>query len=123
MRFFACAASIFFCVTSASAEDRMTIDFSFNGTKGCVSLYPNPEIRITHAPPGTRKVLLRLIGPKNRELGGQETELPANGIVPAGSIRTFAPCNQGFYTYQAIVKAKDGATIATAEMPRFFPFE
>ena len=101
----------------------MAIDFTFRGTKGCVSLFPNPEIRLTHVPPGAQSVLLTLQGPEHREMGGEEIRLPPNGVIRAESIRTFAPCNPGVYTYQALVKAKDGGTIATAAMPRAFPSE
>lgn len=117
----ACAAIIsFFTVSAAAADDGMTLDFSFKGTRGCITLYANPEIRIRNVPPGATRVLLRLIGPNGRDLGGQETALLSSGIISAGSIRTFAPCDPGLYMYQAIVKADDGRTIAVGEMERLF---
>lgn len=101
----------------------MAIDFTFRGTKGCVSLFPNPEIRLTNVPLGANSVVLTLQGPEHRELGGEEIKVPSNGVIPAASVRTFAPCNPGVYTYQALIKAKDGGTIATAELTRAFPSE
>lgn len=111
------------CLSTEAIADQMAIDFTFRGTKGCVSLFPNPEIRLTHVPPGAKNVVLTLQGPEQRELGGEEIRLPSNGVIPAGSIRSFAPCNPGVYTYLALVKAKDGGTIATAELKRAFPSE
>ncbi|MGL9621331.1 hypothetical protein QRQ56_25260 [Bradyrhizobium sp. U531] len=107
----------------AEAEQPMTIDFSFKGTKGCAGTYPNPPIHIRHAPATTAKIAIRLVGPRDQELGGQEVTYPSNGIILAGSIRTFAPCKDGFYSYQAVAKAKNGAVLAMADMPRFFPIE
>lgn len=33
-----------------TAEDAMTMDFSFRGARGCVTLFPNPEIRFKNVP-------------------------------------------------------------------------
>ena len=123
MKTYIIAITATFLVSAALAEQPMTIDFSFKGTRGCTGTYSNPEIRIRHAPAAGARVSIRLIGPKDQELGGQEIPLPSNGSIPAGTIRTFAPCKDGFYTYQAIVKARDGAVLSKAEMPRFFPIE
>ena len=103
--------------------DHMTIEFTFQGTKGCQTLFANPEIRLKQFPPGAKRVLLSLRGPEHEDMGGQEIPLPSNGVIPAAAIRTFAPCNPGFYTYKVVVKANDGEAIGTAEKQSLFPAE
>lgn len=104
-----------------AASEPFAISFSFKGTTGCKTLFPNPEIRLQNLPAGGSRVLIRLRGDKGWELGGQEITLPASGTVPAGAIHTFAPCNPGLFSYQVTVKSATGGTIGEAEASRLFP--
>jgi len=38
----------------------MSLEFSWQGTKGCVTLFPNPEIRLRNVPPDAKQLLLVL---------------------------------------------------------------
>ncbi|MFT4117559.1 hypothetical protein [Bradyrhizobium sp.] len=115
--------SLALLLSNGALADPLSMDFTFRGTKGCLTLFSNPEIRLKQLPAGAKLVLLTLQGPNHRDMGGQEITLPSDGVIPAEAIRTFAPCNPGLYTYKAVVKAKDGAAIGTAEAERPFPSE
>ncbi|MCP3460054.1 hypothetical protein [Bradyrhizobium sp. CCGUVB23] len=104
----------------AAADPVMTIDFSWQGTTGCVTLFPNPEIRI-HNVPADAKLLLLTLTQGAREMGGEEVLMPANGIVPAGSIRTFGPCRPDVYRWTAVAKSATGRFLAEARQARFYP--
>lgn len=39
-----------FASSRVTAEDAMTMDFSFRGARDCVTLFPNPEIRFKNVP-------------------------------------------------------------------------
>jgi hypothetical protein len=54
-------------------------------------------------------------------MGGQELSMPANGIVPSESIRTFAPWRPDVYQWNAVAKSADGRVIAEAHRARFYP--
>lgn len=95
----------------AIAEDAMTMDFSFRGARGCVTLFPNPEIRFRNVPSGARWVLLKL-SQGARDLRGQEVAIPAIGILPFDTVRTYAPCDAGDYTYEAIVKSSRAGAVS-----------
>ncbi|WP_369726017.1 hypothetical protein AB8Z38_15830 [Bradyrhizobium sp. LLZ17] len=105
---------------SPALADPMTIDYSWQGAKGCITLFPNPEIRL-HNVPAEAKLLLLVLTQGTREMGGQELSMPANGIVPLGSIRTFAPCRPDVYQWTALAKSADGKVIAEARRARFYP--
>lgn len=121
-RFIHCLAFIsqFFAPSRVTAEDAMTMEFSFRGARGCVTLFPNPEIRFKNLPSGARWVLLRL-SQGTRDLGGQEVAIPASGILPFDTVRTYAPCNAGDYTYEAIVKSSQGQVLSQIRKSRAFP--
>lgn len=107
-------------VGEASAAEEVTIEFSFRGSRGCTTVFPNPEIKLRNIPTGARSVQFRFRNGKN-ELGGQETLLPQNGVVPPDTIRTWGPCNPGVYTYDAIVKSESGEVLTKAERSEPFP--
>lgn len=109
-----------FATSRATADDAMTLDFSFKGTRGCVTLFPNPEIRFQNVPLGTRWVLLKL-SQGTRDLGGQEVAMPASGILPFDTVRTYAPCNAGVYTYEAVVRSSQGQVLSQIRKSRAFP--
>ena len=100
--------------------DPMTLEFSWRGSKGCVTLFPNPEIRLGNIPPGGRFLSLTLTQGL-REMGGQELPIPEDGILPFGTIRTFGPCNPGVYTWTAFVKSAAGDILSEAHQARFYP--
>lgn len=104
----------------AAADPTMTIDFSWQGTRGCVTLFPNPEIRIRNVP-ADAKLLLLTLTQGSREMGGEEVPLPANGIVPAGSIRTFGPCRPDVYRWTAVAKSATGKFLGEGRQARFYP--
>jgi hypothetical protein len=106
--------------SSSALADPMTLDFSWRGARGCVTLFPNPELRLRNIPAGARLLSLTLTqGP--RELGGQELSVPEDGIVASGMIRTFAPCAPGVYRWTALVKSSTGQILSEAHQARFYP--
>lgn len=107
-------------VVCPALADSMGIDFSWQGTKGCVTLFPNPEIRLRNVP-ADAKLLLLVLMQGTREMGGEELPMPANGIVPSGSIRTFGPCKPDVYQWTALAKSANGKIVAEARRARFFP--
>jgi hypothetical protein len=84
-RVFAAAAAVLIVACSPALFDPITIDFSWQGAKGCITLFLNPEIRMRNVPPGA-KLLLLTLAQGTREMGGQEIPLPENGILPPGAI-------------------------------------
>jgi hypothetical protein len=104
----------------AALAEPMTIDFSWEGAKGCITLFPNPEIRFKNVPPDA-KLLVLTLSQGTREMGGQEIAMPANGVLPSGSIRTFAPCRQGVYQWTAVASSSKGEVLAEARRARVYP--
>ena len=128
---------VLICATSAAAQTAarqevqhelvtqqaiagMTMSFSFLGSKPCVSLFDNPEILLKNVPQGAASILVQLTQ-ADREYGGQEVPLPKNGILPAGTLRTFGPCNPGVYQYEVTVKSTAGEVLGRARQSRTFP--
>lgn len=107
-------------VISPPAAARMTMSFSFLRSERCISLFDNPELRLKDVPQGAASILV-LFSQADREYGGQEVPLPKNGILPAGALRTFAPCNPGVYQYEVTVKSAAGEILAKARQSRSFP--
>ncbi|MGY8662675.1 hypothetical protein Q3C01_09935 [Bradyrhizobium sp. UFLA05-109] len=105
---------------SVAADPMMIIDFSWQGTTGCVTLFPNPEIRLRNVP-ADAKLLLLTLTQGAREMGGEEVPMPASGVVPAGSIRTFGPCRPDVYQWTAVAKSATGRLLAEARQARFYP--
>ncbi|WP_161497300.1 hypothetical protein [Bradyrhizobium nitroreducens] len=118
--FFSLAAMLL-ATTPTVAAEQMTVEFSFRGSRGCSSLFPNPELRLHNVPAGTKSILIQF-RTGNREMGGQKIALPPKGVVPQDSIRTFGPCAPGVYTYDVIAQSATGETIAKAENSEPFPF-
>jgi len=106
--------------TAPAMADPMELDFSWRGTNGCVTLFPNPEIRLRNVPPET-KLLLLTLSQGARELGGQQIPVPVNGVVPSGSIRTFGPCRPDVYQWAAVARSATGGVLAEARRARFYP--
>ncbi len=107
--------------TGCSAfADPMTLEFSWRGSKGCVTLFPNPEIRLRNIPREGKFLSLTLMQGL-REMGGQELPIPEDGVLPSGTIRTFGPCNPGVYTWTALVKSASGETLSEAHQARYYP--
>jgi len=105
---------------NSALADPMTLDFSWRGTRGCVTLFPNPEIRLRNIPAGAKLLSLTLTqGP--REMGGQEIAIPEDGILASGMFRTFGPCNPGVYRWTALVKSSTGQILSEAHQARFYP--
>jgi hypothetical protein len=113
--------SALLCLTGipASAAE-MTLDFSWRGARGCVALFPNPEIRLRNIPAGAKLLSLTLTqGP--REMGGQELPVPEDGVIASGTIRTYAPCNPGPYRWSALTRSTTGSILSEAHQTRFYP--
>ena len=104
----------------AALAEPMTIDFSWQSAGGCITLFPNPEIRFKNVPPDA-KLLLLTLSQGTRELGGQEITMPANGVLPSGSIRTFGPCRSDVYQWTAVAKSSKGEVLAEARRARVYP--
>lgn len=98
----------------------MTIDFSWQGARGCITLFPNPEIRFKNVPPDA-KLLLLTLSQGSREMGGQEIAMPADGVLPYGSIRTFGPCRPDVYQWTAVARSPKGEVLAEARRARVYP--
>ncbi|WP_271621675.1 hypothetical protein [Bradyrhizobium sp. CCBAU 51745] len=103
-----------------ASADPMTLDFSWNGARGCVTLFPNPEMRLRNIPAGATSMTLTL-AEGTREMGGQNVPVPSNGVVPSGTIRTFGPCKPGVYEWTALVKSSTGQVLSEAHRARFYP--
>ncbi|MBH5368990.1 hypothetical protein [Bradyrhizobium glycinis] len=114
------AVALWLGASCSALADPMALDFSWQGAKGCVTLFPNPEIRISNVP-ANAKLLLLVLMQGGRELGGQELPMPADGVVPSGSIRTFGPCKPDMYRWTALAKSANGTVVAEAHRARFFP--
>jgi hypothetical protein len=98
----------------------MALEFSWRGAHGCVTLFPNPEIRLRNVPAGSASVSLTLTQGA-REMGGQDVPVPDNGIFPVGTIRTFGPCKPGLYEWTAVAKSSTGQVLSEAHQARFYP--
>lgn len=44
---------------SPALADPMTLDYSWQGAKGCITLFPNPEILLHNIPPDAKLVLMQ----------------------------------------------------------------
>jgi len=97
----------------------MTLDFSWRGARACVTLFPNPEIRLRNIPVGAKLLSLTLTQDR-REMGGQEIPVPVDGVVPSGSIRTFGPCNPAMYRWTALVRSSTGEVLSEAHQVRYY---
>src|SRR5258708_12735228 len=84
--------------------DPMTLEFSWRGSKGCVTLFPNPEIRLRNIPREGKFLSLTLMQGL-REMGGQELPIPEDGILPSRTVRTFGPCNPTVYTCTPLLQS------------------
>ncbi|WGD50658.1 hypothetical protein QA641_34495 [Bradyrhizobium sp. CB1650] len=98
----------------------MALEFSWRGAQGCVTLFPNPEIRLRNVPAGSASVSVTLTQ-GDREMGGQDVPVPGNGILPSGTIRTFAPCKPGLYEWTVLAKSSTGQVLSEAHQARFYP--
>jgi|EndMetStandDraft_6_1072998.scaffolds.fasta_scaffold03735_6 hypothetical protein len=104
----------------AALAEPMTIDFSWQSAGGCITLFPNPEIRFKNVPPDA-KLLVLTLSQGTREMGGQEIAMPASGVLPSGSIRTFGPCRSDVYQWTAVAKSSKGEVLAEARRARVYP--
>jgi len=107
-------------LVSRQATAGMTMSFSFLNSRPCISLFDNPEIRLKDVPQGAASILVQLTQ-ADQEYGGQEVPLPKNGILPAGALRTFGPCNPGVYQYEVTVKSAAGEVLGRAQQSHTFP--
>ncbi|MGV7215579.1 hypothetical protein [Bradyrhizobium sp. UFLA05-112] len=107
-------------VCRPASADPMTLDFSWRGAHGCVTLFPNPEIHLRNVPAGSTSISLTL-RQGAREMGGQDVPVPSNGILPFGTIHTFGPCNPGLYEWTALAKSPTGQVLSEAHQAQFYP--
>lgn len=107
-------------VCHPASADPMALEFSWHGAHGCVTLFPNPEIRLRNVPAGATSISLTL-RQGAREMGGQDVPVPDKGILPFGTIRTFGPCNPGLYEWTALAKSSTGQVLSEAHQARFYP--
>ena len=114
------ALAMLVALCESASADPMTLDFSWHDARGCVTLFPNPEIRLRNIPAGA-KLLLITLRQGTREMGGQELPVPPNGILQFGTIRTFGPCNPGIYQWTAQVRSSTGEILSEAHQARFYP--
>lgn len=114
------AALALWLVCQPASADPMTLDFSWRGAHGCITLFPNPEMRLRNIPAGATSMTLTL-AQGTREMGGQNVPIPGNGVVPSGTIRTFGPCKPGLYEWTALVKSSTGQVLSEARQAGFYP--
>ena len=107
-------------VCRPASADPTTLEFSWQGAHGCVTLFPNPEIRLRNIPVGATSMSLTLMK-GTWELGGQDVPVPANGILPFATIRTFGPCKPGLYEWTALMKSSTGQILSEAHQAHFYP--
>jgi len=119
-RFVVIAVAGWLTTCHAALADPMTLDFSWGGAKGCVTLFPNPEFRLRNVPAGAKSLSLTLTQGV-REMGGEELPIPSDGILPSGTFRTFGPCNPGVYRWTAQAKAATGEVLSEAHRARYYP--
>jgi hypothetical protein len=110
------------CHPASADPAPMTLEFSWHGAQGCITLFPNPEIRLHNIPAGAASMSLTLTQGV-REMGGQDVPVPVNGILPPGTIRTFGPCKPGLYEWTVLAKSSTGQVLSEAHKARFYPSE
>jgi hypothetical protein len=121
MKFRNTVASLLFLTISAPAfAQDVSIDFSWEGVTTCRTISANPQMVIRNFPKEARRVMLILTQGKNAR-GGQEVELPASGVIPAGEAWTMGVCNPDTYRWTAIFKSADGVALGEAHVDRHFP--
>ena len=59
-RFIAAALVGWLAACQAAFADPMTLDFSWRGSTGCVTLFPNPQFHLRNIPEGARMLSLTL---------------------------------------------------------------
>jgi len=107
--------------TQISAPAETTIlDYSWADVAGCKRIAKAPAFRFYNLPANAHSVSL-LLTKGDREFGGQEVELPANGIVQEGSITMEGPCAPGNYRWTATIKSATGVILAVVHLDRWFP--
>lgn len=119
-RFILAVLVVWLAACHSAFADPMTLDFSWRGSQGCVTLFPNPEIHLRNIPAGARILSLTLTQGV-REMGGQELPVPEDGILPSGTFRTFGPCSPGVYQWTAQVRSATGEVLSEAHKARFYP--
>jgi hypothetical protein len=119
MKWIAVAALLLAPVSAAHAAEP-AMDYSWKGIVACKTLADSPAFKFSNFPPEAKRVRIFLTEGK-RELGGQEVELPASGIVAFGAARTFSPCNPGYYRWTAVFKSATGQILGQAQQSRFYP--
>ncbi|MFK4505577.1 hypothetical protein LPJ38_34090 [Bradyrhizobium daqingense] len=120
MKFVVAVFALVLAVCHPASADPMTLDFSWHGARGCITLFPNPEIRLSNVPVGATSMSLTL-AQGAREMGGQDVPVPRNGVVPFGTVRTFGPCKPGMYEWTALAKSSTGQVLSEAHQTRFYP--
>lgn len=120
MRVVVAAPALLLALCHPASADPMTLDFSWRGARGCITLFPNPEMRLRNIPAGATSMTLTL-AQGTREMGGQDVPVPGNGVLPSGTIRTFGPCKPGLYEWTALVKSSTGQVLSEARQARFYP--
>lgn len=103
-----------------SSEAAATLEFNWDGVPSCSTLAASPAFTIRHAPKDARRVRL-FFTQGDKERGGQEIDLPASGVIPAGALRTWGPCNADMYRWTAVFKSATGQVVGEIWSNRFFP--
>jgi hypothetical protein len=121
MKYRKTVASLLFLTISAQAfAQEVSIDFSWEGVTTCRTISANPQMVIRNFPKEAKRVMLILTEGKNAR-GGQEVELPASGVIPAGEAWTMGVCNPDTYRWTAIFKSANGVVLGEAHVDRPFP--
>ena len=114
------ARLLFLTISAPAFAQDVSIDFSWEGVTTCKTISANPQMVIRNFPKEARRVMLILTQGKNAR-GGQEVELPASGVIPAGEAWTMGVCNPDTYRWTAIFKSADGVVLGEAHVDRRFP--
>lgn len=113
-------------VSGSNAAD-MAVGFSWKGIEGCSGGGISPGFTVMNAPNGTRTLAfsLEMLDKRDRverELGGSAVPYPVNGVIPAGTVFTNAPCNPAQYRWTVVARDAQGRQLGTAQITSAFPY-
>ena len=102
------------------SNSKTTMEYSWANVMSCKTISRAPAFKFFNVPENAHSVSL-VLTQGEREFGGQEVILPANGLVPEGTITMRGPCVPGIYRWTATIKSATGGILATVRADRWFP--
>lgn len=115
------AGLLIFSVYPALAySEEMTLDYSWIGTKLCMSSAVSPPFAVGNAPQGTKTLKFVLTGSEGALLGGAIVPYPVSGQIPKGTVSFQSPCISGMYTWTVEARDEAGKVLTSAALTRPF---